>query len=170
MHKEMIDQLVEWGEKYENLICFGKLADLGAYNINGAVKDTFPKCIGFDICEGKGVDVVIVPGVIPPEHQGIYDVVFCVNALNASPNTTEFVDETSIMLKSGGLLFLAYRISKVKNHSVSPNSYGYKWRIISDEEANKICDSFTEKYSLIERKRTKISEDVFDEVLTLRKL
>ena len=168
MHKEMFDEIKSWFET-SNHALGEKIADLGAFNINGAVKDIIPKCVGFDICEGRGVDVVFTPGIIPKGHVGVYDLVFCVNALNASPNISEFVSETSDLLKTNGILFLGYRISNEIKHSVSPNSYKYTWRAITNEESIKIISEFMKKFDIMSQKRLHIQSNVEDEIVILRK-
>ena len=133
------------------------IADLGSLNINGSVKDIIPSATGFDICSGKGVDVVLEPAVVPEKYMSSFDIVFCVNALNACPDVKIFVKEIKNLLKSGGILFLAFRLGNYLSHSTSPNKYGYGWYQISDPD--KIICEFSSDFDIVSQKCIITSND-----------
>ena len=65
MHSTVSEKLYDWYNKNKKLFESSKIADVGSYNINGNTNDIIKNVVGFDILEGKGVDVVIIPGKIP---------------------------------------------------------------------------------------------------------
>jgi hypothetical protein len=128
MHESSIHAIVVWyGANFRQLHGF-KIADLGAYNINGSVKDFLPEeIVGFDICEGPGVDVVIEPGTIPPPHYHAYDAVVSANAFHLSGEPEKYRAEVVALLRMHGLFCLTMcKPDCVCDHSTSPNKYGYK--------------------------------------------
>lgn len=103
MHKLVADELRMWLAYQPH----AKLADLGALNLNGAVKDLVPEAVGFDLLPGPGVDVVIGSGAIPAEHVGKYDAVTAVGVLG-NANLADLANEILELLKpDGGAFFLA---------------------------------------------------------------
>lgn len=129
MHKQTYREILNW--VYRNKHINKAIADLGALNINGSVKDIIPHAVGFDICDGEGVDVVLTPGEIPLEYLHKYDVLFCVNSLNACPDKQIFIEEFLGLLKQNGILFLIFRVGNCV-HSTSKNKYGWGWTRIND--------------------------------------
>lgn len=83
-----------------------RVADLGSFQINASVKEIFPSTIGFDLQEGRGVDVVLQDGIIPDEYKGKFDVVTAVQSYQFSPNPDLFKQEIIQLLKPGGRLLL----------------------------------------------------------------
>ena len=81
-----------------------KVADLGSYNINGAVKDIIPQAVGFDIVEGPGVDVLIEEH-IPDAHLWQYDVLTAVGAFQCA-DPERFKSEMLGLLKVDGRFLL----------------------------------------------------------------
>lgn len=157
MHSQAFKEIQGWVSENQEIVQGSNVADLGALNINGAVKDIIPHAVGFDICSGKGVDVVLEPGKIPVDHLHKYDIVFCVNALNACPNTEIYYNEVSDLLQDHGLFFLIFRLGNVTNHSTSPNKYGYTWYVITDP--SKIVDVFKRAFTIIKEKHIIESND-----------
>ena len=83
------------------------VADLGARDLNGSVKDVVPGAVGFDLAAGPGVDVVIELGCIPEEHRGRYDIVTSVSSFQFCPHPECYKSEITALLKPGGRLFLS---------------------------------------------------------------
>lgn len=127
MHHSVKEEIISWYDQHKEQIKQGKIADLGSYNINGGVKDVIPEVIGFDILEGKGVDVVIEPGIIPDEHKFQYDFLTSTSSFQCCPDTPAYMKQITDLLKSGGELILTMcSIHCPKGHSTSPNDYNYK--------------------------------------------
>lgn len=104
-----------------------RVADLGALNINGCVKDVIPHCTGFDIVEGPGVDVVIEPGIIPEEHQKQYGAVTTSSSFAYCPDPYLYKRQITDLLKPGGLLLLITCSVKCRTqHTTSNNKYNFK--------------------------------------------
>jgi len=73
------------------------VADLGAYNVNGSVRDLIPHAVGFDLIPGPCVNVIIHAGHIPVEHRGKYAIV-------ASLSTFQFSDKDAFKREAVDLL------------------------------------------------------------------
>lgn len=80
-----------------------KLAYLGAYDMNGTIDVPH---VGFDIVAGPGVDVVLVPGMVPLEHSGAYDAVASISSFQFYPHPQEYLGEARDLLAPRGWLFL----------------------------------------------------------------
>lgn len=105
MHEPVRQALRDWVVRTGGVA--GKLvADLGAFNINGSVKEVIPGAVGFDLVAGPGVDVVIQLGVIPGRHLNRYDIVTCISSFQFCPHPHDYRREIAGLLKQGGLLFL----------------------------------------------------------------
>lgn len=130
MHESSVKHIVEWyAANYDRIPSpEAKIAEVGSYDINGSVKDFLPvSIVGFDICEGPKVDVVIEPGKVPPEHVGIYDAVISANAFHLCGDAKAYKDEVVALLKEGGLFILTMcRPDCDQSHRTSPNRYGFK--------------------------------------------
>ncbi|MBI4026387.1 MAG: class I SAM-dependent methyltransferase [Verrucomicrobia bacterium] len=119
-------QLQEWHGRHRDR--FKTVADLGAYNINGAVKEVIPEAIGFDISPGPGVDVVIAPGIIPELWRHRFDLVTSIGSFQCCNVPDLYKSEILDLLavKPNGVLFLAMCGARCRTlHSTSPNVYGY---------------------------------------------
>lgn len=104
-----------------------KVADVGSLNINGAVKDVIPHCVGFDIVEGDGVDVIIEPGIIPEEHQKQYGAVIASSSFAYCADPYLYRRQLTDLLVPGGLLLLiTCSVKCAVEHSTSNNKYGFK--------------------------------------------
>ena len=126
MHDPVKNKVSDWYQRNRVRIDGSMIADLGAYDINGSVRQIIPHVVGFDIYSGKGVDVVVVPGQIPFEHRNRYDFVVTVSAFQFCPNSLAFKFEILDLLKDGGELFLTMCSVKCKYlHSTSPNIYNF---------------------------------------------
>lgn len=103
----------------------GRSADLGSYNLNGAVKDIVPSAIGFDITPGPGVDVVIVCGHIPREWQGQFDTVFSVGSFQFCPDSEAYLSEIVQLLRPGGVFLLTMCSPRCHDaHNTNPAHVG----------------------------------------------
>jgi|18_taG_2_1085343.scaffolds.fasta_scaffold49373_2 hypothetical protein len=69
-----------------------KVADIGSFNINGTVKNTFAEekinceVTGFDLVKGDNVDVVISCGTIPEKYKHKFEFVTCMSAFDYGCN------------------------------------------------------------------------------------
>lgn len=127
MHDAIKKELALWYNYLKPHIDNQKVADLGSYDINGSVKDIIPHAIGFDILPGKNVDVVLVPGIIPPEHKNKYGFVTSTGSFQCCPDSRMFKAEILDLLNWGGELFLTMCSDGCKyKHSTSPNSYNFQ--------------------------------------------
>lgn len=125
MHKSSIDAIHSWFIKiYTTLPNDYLIADLGSYNINGTIKDKLPgKIIGIDLVAGPCVDVIITPGVIPPEHVMRYDALISANAFHYSGDPNEYKSEVLQLLKINGHFVLTMCNSDCKEtHTRLPES------------------------------------------------
>jgi hypothetical protein len=105
MHASVRNALCLWLEVLGGAA--GKtVADVGAYNLNGSVKEVLPHAIGFDLVPGPGVDVVVPLGSIPAEHRNRYDLVTSISSFQFCPYPREYKNELLELLKPNGLLFL----------------------------------------------------------------
>jgi len=112
---------------YKVAVDANKVADVGSLNINGAVKDIIHHAVGFDIVDGKGVDVVIKPGVIPAEHKNIYQFVICTSSFMCCPDPVMYKGQIIDLLDKNGILFLTMCSNKCQyRHTTSKNEYGYR--------------------------------------------
>jgi hypothetical protein len=126
MHKNVREHVEEWYQSNRHSIDTSKIADVGAFNINGSIKDIIPHTIGFDIYDGNGVDVVIEPGVVPEEHVGKYKFVTSISSFQFCPDPDLYKKQITDLLCDGGFLFLSMCSNKCeKGHSSSPNKYSY---------------------------------------------
>jgi hypothetical protein len=103
VHKTVYDELVTWSVGVPAGLT---VADLGGHNFNGSVKEIFRQAVSFDIKAHASVDVVIWPGVIPPEHKNIYGVVTAMNCLEYCKNTRDFVEEVLGLIARRGMFFM----------------------------------------------------------------
>lgn len=126
MHRNVNQELIKWYLNNKQILDHNKVADLGAFDINGSVKDVIKHVIGFDIYDGKNVDVVIKPGIIPDEHRGCYAAVTSVSSFQFCPDSNLYKKQILDLLSPNGLLFLTMCGSKcTAKHSTSPNDYGF---------------------------------------------
>jgi SAM-dependent methyltransferase len=92
----------------ERYIPSGRVADIGALNINGSLRPLFPGCeyVGFDLVEGLGVDVVLSDA----EQWGIptdsFDVVVSANCLEHTRRPWVIVRNIARICRPGGLVLL----------------------------------------------------------------
>ena len=87
MHSAVKIELIKWYLSNKEYLDATTVADIGAYNINGSVKEVINNSIGFDIFDGDGVDVVIHPGTIPDEHKFKYGAVTTVSSFQFCPDS-----------------------------------------------------------------------------------
>lgn len=111
-----------WRQRHPDL---SPVAELGSYDINGGIRDIVP-VTGFDILRGRGVDVVIEPGVIPAEHCGIYQAVLSLDSFPYCPRPDAYICQILDLLAPGGhLLLIACNANCTHQHTSSPNKYGW---------------------------------------------
>ena len=129
MHPSIRRELKRFYRKHKDFIDNASIAELGALNMNGSPRDYLPQAdyVGFDIVNGKGIDVKIEPGVIPPEHQGKYDLVVSSSSFHYCPQPELYKKQIVDLLKSHGLLWISMCSPQCKrHHSTSKNEYGFK--------------------------------------------
>jgi len=127
MHDSAKRAIAKFYFDYRTVLDATRVADLGALNINGATKDVIAHAVGFDIVAGKGGDVVIVPGTVPPEHRHQYGAVVTSSSFSFCPDPLAYKKQIIDLLQPGGLLFLTMCSDKCQvRHSTSDNSYGFQ--------------------------------------------
>lgn len=124
MHKSVRQALQEWIAQNRATIDKGPCADVGAYNINGAVKDDVPHAVGFDVVAGPGVDVVVRPYVpIDQQHYRKYAAITAVSSFQFGPVPGDFARTCQTLAHKGTILFLTMcEFSCRTNHSTSAGS------------------------------------------------
>lgn len=123
MHESVKCTLSEWIGTFGD-VANKAVADVGAYNINGAVKDVIPHAVGFDLVAGPGVDVVLNLGEVPEEHRGRYDIVTSLGSFQCCPQPGSYKAEIVGLLKPGGHLFLTMCSPGCQaRHTTSPGGF-----------------------------------------------
>ena len=126
MHKSIRKELKLFRDVYEKQLT-GRIAELGALDMNGSPRKYLPPLTGFDIVEGNGIDVVIEPGIIPEEYVNKFDVVISSSSFHYCPRPELYKKQILDLLKVGGLLWMSMCGPKCKNnHSTSNNKYKFK--------------------------------------------
>lgn len=127
MHDNVKNEFKKWYEENTKNKQDFKIAELGSYDINGSIRDIVSKLVGFDIYDGKNVDVVIKPGEIPLEYKNKYEAVVSMGSFQCCPYPELYKKEILDLLYNNGLLFLTMCGPQCKKwHITSPNKYGYK--------------------------------------------
>jgi hypothetical protein len=127
MHKEVLQEFNKWYKNNQELIDSKPVAELGSYNINGTLNENIPHMVGFDICEGPNVNVVIEPGRIPDEHKNKYNFVISISSFQFCPDSEMYKNEILDLLCDEGLLFLTMCSPKCQlGHTTSPNKYNFE--------------------------------------------
>lgn len=127
MHDSARRSIAKFYFDYKSAIDASEIADVGALNINGSVKDIIPHAVGFDIVDGNGVDIVIKPGIIPAEHKNRYQFVTCTSSFMCCPDPVMYKTQLIDLLDKNGTLFLTMCSNKCRyRHTTSQNEYGYK--------------------------------------------
>ncbi len=82
------------------------VVEIGSYNVNGSVRDLFPKTdyTGVDVRPGKGVDVVADGAAYEPAKP--VDTVVCCEVLEHAENAAEIIANAFAMLQVPGVLIL----------------------------------------------------------------
>lgn len=149
MHKNVKQELIKWYLNNKEIIDNNKVADLGAFDINGSVKDVINHVIGFDIYDGRNVNIVIEPGIIPEEHKSQYIAVTSVSSFQFCPDSKLYKKQILDLLSPNGLLFLTMCSNKcTAKHSTSPNDYGFGDSVRYSIED--LIDIFTPELDIIE--------------------
>lgn len=149
MHNEVLNEFNNWYKDNKEHLDTKPVAELGSYNINGTMKDEVFHRIGFDICEGPNVDVIIEPGVIPDEHKNKYDSVISISSFQFCPDSEAYKKEILDLLCDEGLLFLTMCSPKCQlGHTTSPNKYEFKDSIRMTHE--EIKDFFGKDFEILE--------------------
>ena len=133
MHASIAAELRCWAKELGLDSANVKIADVGSYNLNGAVKDILPSAVGFDILPGPGVDVVIAPGEIPDEDQGRYDVVVSISALLFAPDPRTLCGEILDLLRPGGRAFVSTCAPSCTLEHTGPEGFPDRWRLAPEE-------------------------------------
>jgi SAM-dependent methyltransferase len=105
----------------------GKCLDVGAFNVNGCVRDLFTDYIGLDMREGPNVDVVAQANALPfPD--AFFDVVTCLEMLEHDRDPFGSVREMRRVMRPGGALVLTVPNIGFPRHDY-PSDY---WRMTGD--------------------------------------
>jgi hypothetical protein len=148
MHKVIYDKISKFYSENKEKIDSYRVADLGSYDINGSVKSIIKHAVGFDILEGRGVDVVLKPGIIPEEHKNKYNLVISASSFQTCPKPEEYKKEIIDLLETNGLILLTMCGKKCKaRHSSSPNKYRYRDCIRMTKE--ELINFFKPEFELI---------------------
>jgi hypothetical protein len=127
MHKGAAIEIKKWYQNNKQYLDTIKIAELGSYDINGSVKDIIPNTIGFDILEGKGVDIVITPGIITEKYKQVFGALITTSAFQCCPDITLFKTQVLDLLKPEGLFILTMCPDSCNpGHSTSPNEYKFR--------------------------------------------
>jgi len=164
MHDSVKAALAKWYGDRAWRLSAKRIADLGAYNLNGSVQDVIDHAEGIDILAGPGVHHVIEPGRIPAELRGKFVAVVAVSSFQFSCHADEFRGECKDLLEPGGLLFLTMSPKGNTMHSTSPNSYGYTDGIrMSPME---LCQFFDPCFRLLDLTRSHVESSGGDLIYT----
>lgn len=128
MHPSIRKELRRFYRKNKEFVDSASVAELGALNMNGSPRDYLPAAswVGFDIVDGKGIDVKIEPGVIPPDHIGKYNLVVSSSSFHYCPKPELYKRQILDLLEPKGILWLSMCSPQCKrHHSTSKNTYGF---------------------------------------------
>lgn len=97
--------------------CEGPVLEVGSRDINGGVRDLFPKTgyVGIDLRPGKGVDHAV--DVRDFTHKTKFATVVCCEVLEHHPEPDELIDAMADHLRKGGTLLLTAAGPDRKPHS-----------------------------------------------------
>ena len=166
MHGNVFQALSEFYAEHRDELDTGKVADVGALNLNGSAKDVIKHCVGFDIVAGPGVDVVITPGQIPEEHKHQYGGVVSVSSFQFCPDANIYKTQIVDLLGKRGLLFLTMCSPKCRVlHSTSNNQYGFTDSFRAEPAA--VGAFFKEEFDLLQLRE--VENDHCDIVLVARR-
>lgn len=118
--------------------------ELGAYNVNGSVRDLFPtveRWIGVDVRPGPDVDVVMPAEEFVPNEP--VDLVVCTEVLEHTPNWRAIVYQSFYMLREGGELIVTAAGPTRAPHGCNGGNVGaeYYWNINEDDLAEAFKDA-----------------------------
>ena len=126
MHKSIRRELKKLRDKFNEDLS-GSIAELGALNISGSPREYLPPLTGFDLVEGKDVDVKIEPGVIPERYHNQFDVVISSSSFHYCPKPELYKKQITDLLKVGGLLWMSMcSHTCIRQHATSGNDQGFK--------------------------------------------
>lgn len=108
----------------------GEVLEVGAYNVNGSVRDLFPGAHyrGVDTRSGPGVDMVIDPEWRYPTWYNSFDVVVSTETLEHDPRPWRTMRHISKWLVPGGLFIVTARGFNEKGFTPYHGHPGDYWR------------------------------------------
>lgn len=118
----------------EETRCCGEVLEVGAYNVNGSVRELFadrtrfPAYIGLDRREGPGVDRIWTVGDLPPLDGASFGVVVSTEMLEHDNRFWLSLQEMHRVLRVGGHCLLTTRGIGFKRHDY-PSDF---WRFTAD--------------------------------------
>lgn len=131
---------------------FHKVLDVGAYDVNGSVKnilspDSYRKFIGVDMREGPGVDIVMnghdIDKLLEPDMEGVkppkFDLVTCCETLEHDNKFWVTVEKMRSVLKPGGYMLITVPGIFYPKHEF-PNDY-YRF---TEEAVRAMFEDFTD--------------------------
>ena len=131
-----------------------KMIEVGSLCINGSIRGFFKDCdyIGYDVGEGKNVDVVY-DGINFNQAHNIFDTAGSCNCFEHNPHWVSNFKDMHGMLKPGGLLFITVPTIGSEEHGTtrtdpnsSPLTVGLGW----DYYKNLTEEDFREHFNLDE--------------------
>jgi len=93
------------------------ILELGSRDINGSPRILFPHAVytGIDLEAGEGVDIVADAASWEPD--GLYDLVFCLEVMEHTPDWPQIIDTAHSALNDGGLFVITAATDPRKPHS-----------------------------------------------------
>jgi hypothetical protein len=108
-----------------------RIADVGAYDINGSVKEELAyrddlTVVGFDVVPGPGVDVVVTDAGVPTEHMWVYDAVTAVCSIQHCGDVPAFAKRLWVLGMTGAPVYVNMCANNCDGkHSQPENPYGW---------------------------------------------
>ena len=122
----------------------GRVLDVGSLNINGSVREFFPKSstsefIGIDMQEGKDVDIVMNAHDLKQKFEAeSFDVIFCMNTLEHDDKFWITLENIKYLLKRGGYFVFG---SPTYNFPIHKHPKDY-YRFLEDSVREIVMEGF----------------------------
>ncbi len=125
-----------------------KVLEVGAYDVNGSVRQFFPNAdyLGVDLIEGPGVDLICEGDKIP-HKDSIYDISISCECFEHNPAWAETLTNMYRMTKTGGIVIFTCATTGRAEHGTtrtspesSPGTQALRWdyyKNLTEEDINK---------------------------------
>jgi len=149
-HQQQFQFFQSISKHYPHSFSQGKVAEIGSLDINGSVRQCFSAkdYTGFDIAEGKGVDVV-QNGELISSPTAFYDTVISSECFEHNPFWVETFANMLRMTKHGGLIILSCATTGRQEHGTtrvtpgdSPLTTHAGWNYYKNLDANDFLETF----------------------------